>query len=79
MLAMLCLCLAFWSRHSNIHLVFSAFTSRPASLLASIRVSVFLFMVSMLSPSRFILYYQHRSAADMSHLNSVPVGYPNLS
>jgi hypothetical protein len=31
----------------------SSFTSRPTSLLASITVSVFLFMISMLSPSRF--------------------------
>jgi hypothetical protein len=42
--------------------VSSVFTSRPTYLLASIRVSVFFFMVSMLSPNRFT------SAADVSHL-----------
>jgi hypothetical protein len=46
-------CRAFWWRDSIIYLVFSAFTSRPSSLLASMRVSVFFFMVSTLSPSRF--------------------------
>jgi hypothetical protein len=45
---------AFWSRDTNIHLVFSTFSSRSTSLLASIKVSVLLFTVSMLSPSRFI-------------------------
>jgi hypothetical protein len=35
------------------YLVFSVFTSRPTSLLASIKVCVFFFMVSTLSPSRF--------------------------
>jgi hypothetical protein len=44
---------AFWSRDTNIYLVFSMFTSRPTFLLASIRVCVFLFIVSMLSPKRF--------------------------
>jgi hypothetical protein len=36
---------AFWFRDRNIHLVFSVFTSRPTSLLASVRVSLFFFMV----------------------------------
>jgi hypothetical protein len=58
------------------YLVFSAFTSRPTSLLASIKVSVFSFMVSMLSPS---LCHQHRQAADVSHLISVQPGYPRPS
>jgi hypothetical protein len=44
---------AFWLRDSNIYLVFSAFTSIPISSLASVHISVFIFMVSMLSPSRF--------------------------
>jgi hypothetical protein len=35
-------CPAFWWRDSSIYVVFSALTSRPASLIASIRVSVFL-------------------------------------
>jgi hypothetical protein len=34
------------------YLVFSVFTSRPTSLLAPISVSVWFFMVLMLSPSR---------------------------
>jgi hypothetical protein len=44
---------AFWWRDSNIFLVFTAFSSRPSSLLATIKVSVFFFILSMLSPSRF--------------------------
>jgi hypothetical protein len=40
-------------RQQHIYLVFSVFTSRPTSLQASVKVSVFFFMVSMLSPSRF--------------------------
>jgi hypothetical protein len=36
---MLWFCLAFWWRDSNVYLVFSAFTSRPTFLLASIRLS----------------------------------------
>jgi hypothetical protein len=32
---------AFWSRDTNIYLVFSTFTCRPTSLLASITISVF--------------------------------------
>jgi hypothetical protein len=36
---MLCLCPAFWHLDTNIHLVFSGFTSRPTSLLASNRAS----------------------------------------
>jgi hypothetical protein len=35
------------------HLDFSVFTSGPTSLLASIKVSMVFFMVSILSPSRF--------------------------
>jgi hypothetical protein len=44
---------AFWWRDSNICLVFSTFISISTSLPASINVSVFFFIVSMLSPSRF--------------------------
>jgi hypothetical protein len=44
---------AFWWRNSNIFLVVSTLISRPTSLLASIKVSVFLFIISMLSHSRF--------------------------
>jgi hypothetical protein len=46
-------CPAFLWRDSNIYLVFSAYTSRPTSALALIRVSVFSFVISMLSPNRF--------------------------
>jgi hypothetical protein len=46
-------CPAFWWWDSNIYLVFSVFTSRPTSLLVSVKVSVFFFMVSILPPSRF--------------------------
>jgi hypothetical protein len=38
------------------YFVLSAFTSRPSSLLASIKVPVFFFVVSMLSPRRFRSY-----------------------
>jgi hypothetical protein len=44
---------AFWSRDTYVYLVFCRLTSRPTSLLASITVSVFLSIVSMLYPSRF--------------------------
>jgi hypothetical protein len=37
---------AFWWWDSNIYLVFSVFTSRPISLLASVTVSVLSFMIS---------------------------------
>jgi hypothetical protein len=44
-------CPAFWWREGSIYLVFSAFTSRPTFLLASIKVSAFygilVFMVLM--------------------------------
>jgi hypothetical protein len=50
------------------------FTSRPTSILASVKVSVF---------SLWYLYYppvdtrhQHRPAAGVSHLISVPPGFP---
>jgi hypothetical protein len=45
-------CPAFWWWDSNIYLVFSALISRPIPLLASIKVSMFFFIVSNLSPSR---------------------------
>jgi hypothetical protein len=37
-------CPAFWWPDSNIYLASSAFTSRPTSLLLSIKVSMFFFM-----------------------------------
>jgi hypothetical protein len=42
---------AFRRQDSNIYLVFSIFISRPTSLLATIKVFVFFFIVSMLSRS----------------------------
>jgi hypothetical protein len=48
---------AFWWRDSNMYLVFSTFISRPTSLLASLKSSVCLFIVSMLFPSKNGLYY----------------------
>jgi hypothetical protein len=48
-------------RHINIYIIFSVFTSRPISLLSSIRASVFLFIVFMLSPNRFTSSVQTRS------------------
>jgi hypothetical protein len=45
-------CPAFWWQDGNIYLVFSVFTSIPTSLQASIKVSVFFYMMYMLSPSR---------------------------
>jgi hypothetical protein len=41
------------SKEIGLEIVFSTFISRPTSLLASIKVSVFFFIVSVLSPSRF--------------------------
>jgi hypothetical protein len=46
---MLCLCPAFWHLDINIYLVFSEFTSKPTSLLASNRASVFFCVVSVFS------------------------------
>jgi hypothetical protein len=46
---MLWFCPAFWWWDINIYLVFSAFTSRPNSLLASIRVSIFLYGIYIIS------------------------------
>jgi hypothetical protein len=55
------------------YLVFSVFTPRWTPLLASIKVSVFFFMVPCYLPTE--LYYQHRPEADVSHSNSVPPGF----
>jgi hypothetical protein len=41
-------------RQQHILKVMSAFTSRPASLLALVKVSVFFFLVTVLPPSRFM-------------------------
>jgi hypothetical protein len=45
---MLWICPVFWWRDNNTYIIFSAFTSRPIFLLASL----FFFMVSILPPSR---------------------------
>jgi hypothetical protein len=50
---------------NNTHLVFSAFISRPASLLAYNRASVFFFVIFMFSPDR--------PEADVSHSILIPV------
>ena len=46
-----CLRPAFWSRDMTMYLVLSAFTSRPVSLLAITKASVFFFMVCTLLPN----------------------------
>jgi hypothetical protein len=55
-------------KSQTIYLVFSAFTSRPSSLLACIRASTF-FMAFLLSPNR--LHHQRRSASDVCYSISV--------
>jgi hypothetical protein len=55
------------------YLVFSVFTSRPTSVLASIKVCLFFFVVYILSPSRFT------SSADVSHLIPVPPGHVSVT
>jgi hypothetical protein len=72
---MLWFCPAFWWRYSNIYLVFSAFTSRPISSLASIRVSVLWYLCYLPVDS----HHLHRPAADVSHLISVPPSFPGPS
>jgi hypothetical protein len=64
---------AFFWQYSNIYLVFSVVISRPNSLLASIKVSVSFFIVSMLSPGT-VTHHEHKPEADVSHLISVPPG-----
>jgi hypothetical protein len=56
------------------YLVFSAVTFRPTSLLASIRVSGFSLWYVFYLPVD--LHHQHRPAADVTHLISVPPGFP---
>jgi hypothetical protein len=51
---MLCLCPAFWHLDTNIHLVFSGFTSRQTSLLASNRAFVCFCRVSMSVTNHFV-------------------------
>jgi hypothetical protein len=51
----------------------SEYTSRPTSLLASIKVCVFLFMVPYQSVDS---HHQHRRTFDVSHLTSVSPGFP---
>jgi hypothetical protein len=58
------------------YLVFSMFISRPTSIPASIKVSMFFVIVSLLSPSR---HHQHRPQADISHSTSIPPGFPGPS
>jgi hypothetical protein len=50
------------------------FTSRPLTLLASIKVSVFFFTLCILPPN--ILTYLHKPEADVYHLMSSHPGLP---
>jgi hypothetical protein len=59
-----------------IYLVFSLFTSVPTSLLLSVNVSMFFFMVCCLPEDS---HNQHEPAADVSYLISVPRGFPVLA
>jgi len=45
------ICPAFWWWDTTMYFVFPVFTSRPTSLLASNRVSLFFFMVFMILPN----------------------------
>jgi hypothetical protein len=72
---MIFLCIPI-TRHQLI-LSFSAFTSRRTSLVTPAKISVFFFMVFILSPSRS--YHQHRAAASISHLFSDLPGFPERS
>jgi hypothetical protein len=71
-------CPAFWWWDSNIYLVFSAFTSGPTSLIPSIKVSVFILMVSICQLP-LDSHHQLRPTADVSHLISVPPRFPRHS
>jgi hypothetical protein len=76
-LFMLRFCPAFWWRENNIYLVFHAFVCSLTSVLASIKVSVFFLMVSMLSPSRFT--WQHWPGVNVSHLIPFSPSFPGSS
>jgi hypothetical protein len=64
----------FWWLDSNMYLVFSTFIYRPTYLLASINISVFFFIVSMLSLRDS--HHQRKAEADVSHQISVSPGFP---
>jgi hypothetical protein len=66
-------CLAFWWEESNIHLVFLEFPSRPTSLLAS---KFLCFSSWYLTYLQAASYHQHGLTADLSHLISIPPGFP---
>jgi hypothetical protein len=58
-------------------LISSTFTSRPISILATNKVSVFFFIVCMLPPN--ILTSPTTLEADLYHLFSSPPGLPEPS
>jgi hypothetical protein len=68
-------CPAFWWRRDS-NIAFSVFTSRPTSLLAS-KFLCFSFWYIYYHPVDS--HHQHRPAADVSHLISVPPSFPGLS
>jgi hypothetical protein len=72
------ICSAAGSRYKNVSLAFSAFVSRPNSLLATNTASVFFFItgVHCFSPT---YYYRHRPQVDVFHLISIPLSLPGLS
>jgi hypothetical protein len=69
-------CPAFWWRGSNIHLVFSAFTSRSTSLLV---LKFLCFSLLYLCYHPVDSHHQHRPTADVSHSISLPPGFPGPS
>jgi hypothetical protein len=73
---MLWFCASFWWQDINIYVVSSVFTSRPTSLLAPVRDSVFFFMVYMLLSNRFTSSVE--TEADVCYSISVPPGFLDL-
>jgi hypothetical protein len=70
-------CPVFWWRDSNIYLVFSAFTYRQTSLLASIKFVCF--SLWYLYDHPVDSHHQRRTTGDVSHLIPVPPGFPGPS
>jgi hypothetical protein len=68
---------AFWSRDMTIYLDFSAFTSKPISLLAISKTSVFFLIVCMLPPN--ILTSSAKLKVYMYNLISSPICLPEPS
>jgi hypothetical protein len=66
------ICPAFLWRNIHAYPDFSAFTFRPTYLLATVRAPVSLFMIPKRCYLQIALHHQHRSAADIFNLISVP-------